>query len=93
MVKKVFADLLPDQQQLLMVTVGAALREMGYEIQVSLSLEHNTSISLSLSPSFFVLLHLGLYVWLSHFRGMLPFLYGRSASYILVDKIKDFLKY
>lgn len=33
--QKVFSDLLPDQQQLLMVTVGTALREIGYEIQVS----------------------------------------------------------
>ncbi|XP_031393102.1 uncharacterized protein LOC116204888 isoform X2 [Punica granatum] len=30
----VFADLLLDQQQILMVTVGTALRELGYEIQV-----------------------------------------------------------
>ncbi|KAK4793611.1 hypothetical protein SAY86_024046 [Trapa natans] len=30
----VFADLLPDQQQLLMVSVGAALCEIGYDIQV-----------------------------------------------------------
>ena len=31
---KVFADLLVDSQQLLMVTVVAALQEIGYEIKV-----------------------------------------------------------
>ena len=31
---KVFADLLVDSQQILMVTVAAALQEIGYEIQV-----------------------------------------------------------
>lgn len=31
---KVFADLLVDSQKLLMVTVAAALQEMGYEFQV-----------------------------------------------------------
>lgn len=31
---KVFADLLVDSQKLLMVTVAAALQEIGYEIQV-----------------------------------------------------------
>lgn len=31
---KVFADLLVDSQKILMVTVAAALQEIGYEIQV-----------------------------------------------------------
>jgi hypothetical protein len=31
---KVFADLLVDSQKVLMVTIAAALQEIGYEIQV-----------------------------------------------------------
>jgi hypothetical protein len=31
---KVFADLLVDSQKILMVTIAAALQEIGYEIQV-----------------------------------------------------------
>jgi len=35
---KVFGELLVDSQQLLMVTVGSALQEIGYEIQVLIRL-------------------------------------------------------